>query len=139
MATPNSRRRFLRRFSLGIAATVAGCTAPSNQRPTDVDTTTLDDDESENASVTCSLNHDVLEKNREHRIEDHYRYEALSDTAQSFFKKALEKGVRYQNESTEDAPPEFAYTDVVTKYKITYGEEVYVLGTWSGDGCSINT
>lgn len=139
MATPISRRRVLRRCSIGIAATVAGCAAPSNQRTTNVDTASPDEDGNWNSSVTCSLNHDVLDKNREHRIETHYQYETLSDTAQDYFKRALEQEARYQNDRTENAPPEFEYTDVVTKYKITYEEKTYVLGTWSGDGCSINT
>lgn len=139
MANRISRRRALQTCSIGLTAVLAGCISAPGERGASPDTERPDEDANGKASVSCPLNHDILEKDRAHGIRERYQYDSLSATAQHHFEKALEVGVRYQNESTEGAPPEFEYTDVVSKYEITYEGETYILGTWSGDGCSINT
>jgi hypothetical protein len=115
-------------------ALIAGCVAsPGTGRD---DPTATASPGTERSS--CPLSHEIFDDDREHRIEARYEYGNLSSAAKTVFDGALaEGGKTYRVENTaENKPTEFDYTDVVTYYEIEFEGEIHVVGTWSGRGCT---
>ena len=130
-----TRRRFL---VVGGTAAVAGCSTTNRTTADDGATDTTTDEQTTTGPGDCTLRHDILDEERDHQIADRYRYEDLSSTAQRYFEGALENpDSYYEVEDTDEPAPEYEYTDVVTKYEITYEGDVHLLGTWSGAGCRV--
>lgn len=120
-----TRRSMVLGTGPAVVALLAGC----------LSTTGGDAPETERSS--CPLNHEIFDDDRDRRIEDSYEYANLSPAATDVFDGALAAdGKTYRVENTaENKPTEFDYTDVVTYYEVEYDGTVHVLGTWSGRGC----
>jgi hypothetical protein len=130
-----TRRRFL---IVGGTAAVAGCSTISRTTTDDEATDSTTEEQTATGPGDCKLRHDILDEERDHQIADRYRYENLSSTAQRYFEGALENpDSYYEVEDTDEPAPEYEYTDVVTKYEITYEGDGHLLGTWSGAGCRV--
>lgn len=137
--TVATRRRFL---LLGSLAATSGCSLLGGERPdatrTDLPTPTDDGRDTLSPPGDCKLRHNTFNKDRDHGIAESYDFTELSDRAKTYFLGAKRDGAQYVIEDTDLAPPEYAYTDVVTKYEIRYDGATYILGTWSGAGCRVD-
>lgn len=143
-----TRRRF---FVVAGMAALPGCTAldGNGDDESDTDSTATGRSSTDDAgtrtptptpSFDCSLRHVILDDDRDHQIRDSYQFGELSTRAQQYFEGAHENpGTYYEVEDTDETAPEYEYTDVVTKYEITYEGQVYVLGTFSGEGCQVES
>lgn len=131
-----TRRRIL---SVVATAVLTGCSSLDSQRDNNGGSGETNTEMATTTKESCSLNHNILDDDREHQIVDRYEFDQLSPIAKQYFKGALDNpDSNYEVEGTDQPASEYEYTDVITKYEIVYNGTVYILGTWTGAGCRVD-